>query len=105
MHRLVTKNIKALHLISQTKCHIWRQINTNLNIISLSFNYTPICFQTKYPFCLTELVFCILFDLMCGQSVRCQLVFGKFAEAAYCFAMLDFEHYSLTKAKVLCQMF
>ena len=55
--------------------------------------------------CLTELVFCILFDLMCGQSVRCQLVFGKFAEAAYCFAMLDFEHYSLTKAKVLCQMF
>ena len=31
--------------------------------------------------------------------------FGEFAEAAYCFAVLDFEHYSLTKAKVLCQTF
>ena len=31
--------------------------------------------------------------------------FGEFAEAAYCFAVLDFEHYSLTKAKVLCQIF
>ncbi len=43
------------------------------------------------------------YDLMCGQSVRRQLAFGKFAEAAYCFAVLDFEHYSLTKARVLCQ--
>ena len=31
--------------------------------------------------------------------------FGEFAEAAYCVAVLDFEHYSLTKAKVLCQIF
>ena len=45
------------------------------------------------------------FALMSEPSAVNTSAFGEFAEAAYCFAVLDFEHYSLTKAKVLCQIF
>ena len=45
------------------------------------------------------------FDLLCGQSVRRQLDFGKPDETANYSAAFELGYFFLTKAKVLCQIF
>lgn len=57
-----------------------------------------------FPY-LTVVVFCLQFDLLCGQSVRRQLDFGKPDETANFSAAFEFGYFFLMKTKVLCQIF